>query len=108
MLKAHQGLHVRYMRKGTELLQKFCDKMHTENKVVVIPVEMCWLGNTDSSRHWRYRRELSAMTVMLVGKGNNVAHYFDNDGMKVVGVGQYQVEPVKSVHPDSGCKHCCG
>jgi hypothetical protein len=77
---------VRYMGKGTEILQKIRVEFEVDNKGIAITTQIRWLANRHTIREMRQNRVIVASSVVFVVKGNNVAKSLLNKGIKAVGV----------------------
>jgi hypothetical protein len=72
-LKIHVAPLVRYMRKGTEGLQKMREEFEADKEGIVITTQVQWLGKPRTIRKRRQTGEIPASSVVIVIKGNWLA-----------------------------------
>jgi hypothetical protein len=90
LLKVFAVPLMKYMYKGTEGLQLMQCRIHAENNEVVIPVQVRWLANLHSIRDKRHRVESTALSAVIVVKGNKIGRAQVKDQITIAGL-RYQV-----------------
>jgi len=85
-LKIHAVPLVRYMRTGTEGLQKMREEFEAENEGIAIPTQVRWLVNPRTIRQSRQNGEIAGSSVVLVVKGSKVAPSLIKKGIEAAGV----------------------
>jgi hypothetical protein len=105
-LKIHTILLERYMGKGTDGLQKMREEIQAENQGVTISAQVRWLSNPRTIKEREHRGEITASSVVFMGKVKKVAQRLVSKGVTTAGV-RYKVEPYTNPGPDSLCELCC-
>jgi len=104
-LTIHVVRLIRYMRQGTEGLQKMNKQYKAQHKGIVIPTEVSWLANPGTIRQRRQNREIAMSSEVFVTKGSNVSERLVKKRIEAAGV-RYRVDIYTNAGPDCWSEPC--
>jgi hypothetical protein len=106
-VKMHGVNFDQYMAKRSGGLEKLSEEIHAENKGVVVPMAIRWMGRVADIKEKKTNGEKQASSVVFAIKGKKMAQRCLEIGLRAAGI-WHEVERYVNSGPDTFYENCCG
>jgi hypothetical protein len=104
-LKIHRIPLTRYVRRGTNGLEKLREEIEAENAGVSVPMAARWLVNVPQIKERWAKGLIQALSVFLAVRGEDTARKLLKEGIRICG-NRYTIKRYQEERPNTQCTNC--